>query len=77
MTDNVTPISLDHANQAKMIASKHLEEAPDGLETFVSIELFKDKAPQITHNTASLERLLFVAKILEQYALGHIGHQEV
>lgn len=77
MTDNVTPISLNSASQARLVASQHLDEAPEGLETYVSIELYNDRAPQITHNTASLERLLFVAKILEQYALGHIGHEPV
>jgi hypothetical protein len=77
MTDNVTPISLDNASQARLLSDQHVAEGDEKLETFVSVELFSDKAPQITHNKASVERLLFVSKILEQYALGHVGSEPV
>jgi hypothetical protein len=59
-----------------MVSNKHLATS-ENLETFVSIELFGDKTPQITHSKASVERLLFAAKILEQYALGAIGSEPV
>lgn len=74
--DKVVPLHLSTAAQARMEAQRHMDIADDGLETFLSIEFFKGKPPEITHNTASTERLLYAAEVIRQYALGHIRSQK-
>lgn len=73
-SDNVTPLTLNAASQARLLGREHVEENSEDLETYVQIEFFKDsRVPEITHNTASTERLLFAAEVIRQYALGHLA----
>ena len=71
--DNVTPLTLGSASQARMAARKNLKEEDETLETFIAIEFYTDDQPTITHNTASIERLLYAAEVLRQYALGGVS----
>ncbi len=71
---NVTPITMRCASQAKLAWKNKLEiEGGEKLETFVAIEFFSDDSPVITHNTASIERLLYAAEVIRQYALGAVS----
>jgi len=77
-SENITPLSMNAASQARLLSRERSEENIEDLETFVQIEMFKgDRLPEITHNTASTERLLFVAETLRQYALGHLAGKAI
>ncbi len=71
---NVVPLTLHSASQAKLLARNILEsEKNDTLVTFISIEFDKEEGPVITHNTTTIERLLYAAEMLRQYALDGVS----